>query len=401
MQTVTNHRFRSLDAFRGLAALVVVVHHVMLSLPDGVRHQFAPIESALGMGARCAVMLFFVLSGFVLSLPYFTGKNLSYGPYLVRRLSRLYPPFAFAVLISAFLCWWLGGPSIPIASSWLNLPWSAPPTASVVASHLLMEGIGLRQSIRLDGPIWSLIIEMRVSLIFPLLVLYVRKFGWAGVAVALATAFLCAKAQTALGENTAGLVGESLAGAILLTGRYVVMFLLGVILAARLERIKATFLRIPVAVHSIIFGGMACIWVALIYTKALEPHRGFVDVFSGVCTLYLIVACLVFPRVSALVSGRVCLWLGDISYSFYLIHLPVLMAMFYLLYGRLSLMWIIALSFPAMLIAGHLMYSWVERPSMFVGKTLARRWSTVPTKPADLPYGNVSEDSGQTQTPRS
>jgi peptidoglycan/LPS O-acetylase OafA/YrhL len=373
MQIAPTHRFRSLDAFRGLAALVVVVHHAILSLPDGLRSQLSSIELPFAMGGRFAVMLFFVLSGFVLSLPYFAGKNLPYGAYLVRRFSRLYPPFAFAVLISALLCWLLGGPVIPIASSWLNDPWSKPPTAGIVISHLLMTGIGARQSISLDGPIWSLIIEMRVSLIFPLLVLYIRRFGLAGVAVALVFAFVCAKSQTALGENTAGLVGDSLAGTLLLTGRYIVMFLLGVMLAARLDRVRKMFLRAPPMLHAMIFGGMVCIWMVLAYTKAMEPHRGYVDVFSGVFTLYLIVSCVAFPKVSAMLSGRVCLWLGDISYSLYLIHLPVLMSMFYLLYGHVSLIWIVALSFPAMLIAGHLMHYAIERPSMNLGRKLARR----------------------------
>ena len=372
MQIAPNHRFRSLDALRGLAALTVVVLHLIMSLPDGIRGQLSFIELPFEMGGRFAVMLFFVLSGFVLSLPYFAEKNLAYGPYLVRRFSRLYPPFAFAVVVSALLCWLLGGPVLPVASSWLNNPWSQSPTASIVMSHLLMAGIGVRQSISLDGPIWSLIIEMRVSLIFPLLVLYIRRFGLVGVAMALVFSFVCAKSQTAPGENAAGLVGDSLVGTLLLTGRYIVMFLLGVMLAARLDRTRETFLQAPPMLHAMIFGGMVCIWLVVAYTKATESHRGFVDVFSGVFTLYLIISCIAFPKVSAMLSGRVCLWLGDISYSLYLIHLPVLMSMFYLLYGHVSLIWIIALSFPAMLIAGHLMHYWIERPSMNFGRKLAR-----------------------------
>jgi peptidoglycan/LPS O-acetylase OafA/YrhL len=237
-------------------------------------------------------------------------------------------------------------------------------------SHLLMEGIGQPQSIDLDGPIWSLIIEMRVSLVFPLLVLYIRRFGLAGVEVALVVAFVCAKSQAALGE-TSGLVGESLVGTLLLTGRYVFMFLLGVMLAARLDRVREMFFRVSPKLHAMIFSVMVCVWMVLAYTKAGVAHRGYVEVFCGVFTLYLIVACVAFPKVAAMLSGRVCLWLGDISYSLYLIHLPVLMSMFYLLYGHVSLIWIIALSFPAMLVAGHLMHHLIERPSMNLGRKLA------------------------------
>jgi peptidoglycan/LPS O-acetylase OafA/YrhL len=277
------------------------------------------------------------------------------------------------VLISGLLCWLLGGPVLPIASSWLNDAWSKPLTAGVVMSHLLMEGIGQPQSIDLDGPIWSLIIEMRVSLIFPLLVLYIKRFGWAGVAVALFASFICSKSQAALGEVTDGLVGESLAGALLLTGRYVALFLLGVVMAARLERIKAMCLRISPNLHATVLGGMVCVWMMLAYTKAIGPHRGLVDVFSGVFTMYLIALCVAFPKVSNKLSGRACLWLGDISYSLYLIHMPVLMSVFYLLSGRIPVIGIIAVALPAMLLAGHLMHYLIERPSMKFGRKLTGR----------------------------
>jgi peptidoglycan/LPS O-acetylase OafA/YrhL len=181
MQGAPGHRFRSLDSLRGIAAVIVVLHHLMLAVPEASQGHFRLLDLPLSLGGRFAVMLFFVLSGFVLALPYFADKHLAYGRYLVRRFCRLYPPFAFAVLISAFLCWSLGGKSLPMVSSWLNDPWSNAVTTSVVMSHLLMEGIGKSQSIDLDSPIWSLIIEMRVSFVFPLLVDYVRRFEWPGV----------------------------------------------------------------------------------------------------------------------------------------------------------------------------------------------------------------------------
>jgi hypothetical protein len=52
--------------------------------------------------------------------------------------------------------------------------------------------------------------------------------------------------------------------------------------------------------------------------------------------------------------------------------------MFYLLYGHVSLISIIDLSLPAMLIAGHLMEYWIERPSLSLGRMLARQWPHQP-----------------------
>lgn len=71
MQNAPVHRFRSLDSLRGLACLIVVLHHVGLSVPEALRTGFvAAVADVLSMGARFAVLLFFVLSGFVLALPY-------------------------------------------------------------------------------------------------------------------------------------------------------------------------------------------------------------------------------------------------------------------------------------------------------------------------------------------
>jgi peptidoglycan/LPS O-acetylase OafA/YrhL len=365
-------RFKGLDSLRGLAALVVVLHHLMLSLPDGLRDDLRYIALPLNMGGRFAVILFFVLSGFVLALPYFAGTNSAYAPYLVRRFCRLYPPFAFAVLVSALLCHLLGGPSLPMVSDWLKQPWSSPVTSVVVVSHLLMVGIGWDRSIGLDGSIWSLIIEMRVSIMFPLLVLYVRRFGWSGVAAALVASFVCTNARVALGEVNA-LVAESPIGALLLTGHFVALFLLGVIVAARLDQIKELFCRVSPKLHGVVFIGMVFIWMMLAYyMKERTAHLGgYADVFCGVFTMYLIGLCVTFPKVSAKLSGRVCLWLGDISYSLYLIHLPVLLAVVYLLNGRMSLGGMFAVAFPAMLLAGHVMHHLIELPSMKLGRKLA------------------------------
>jgi peptidoglycan/LPS O-acetylase OafA/YrhL len=330
---------------------------------------YAAINAPLMMGSRFAVMLFFVLSGFVLALPYFANKSLPYGSYLVRRFCRIYLPFAFAVVFSALLCWQLGGTGMPMFSTWLNGFWTTPPSAGVVLKHLAMTGIG-DQSIALNPPIWSLIIEMRVSIIFPLLVFYARRFGWPGIVAALIVAYCCAKLQAALGE-TSYAVAESVAGALLFTARFVVLFLLGVIMSARREQLKALLLRVRPAIHGVVLSGLVLVWLALAYTKAPVQHRGTVDVFCGGLAMYLIMLCVTFPTLSLRLSTAPLLWLGDISYSLYLIHMPVMLAIFYTLHLYASASVMIAIVFPAMLLAGHVMHYLIEVPSMRLGRKLS------------------------------
>ncbi|MEH7247503.1 acyltransferase family protein, partial [Neobacillus niacini] len=75
-----SNRLEELDSLRGIASLTVVIHHTLLTLPIFLAaHQHEQINSTIVKiftnsplhiiwGGHEAVILFFVLSGFVLSL---------------------------------------------------------------------------------------------------------------------------------------------------------------------------------------------------------------------------------------------------------------------------------------------------------------------------------------------
>src|SRR5205814_1190229 len=103
-------RARGLDGLRGLAALVVVVHHCLLTSPTLAR-AYLPGHRALGPGAAAltysplhlfwagseAVIVFFVLSGFVLTLAV-SGDRADWLRYYPRRMLRLYVPVVGSVV---------------------------------------------------------------------------------------------------------------------------------------------------------------------------------------------------------------------------------------------------------------------------------------------------------------
>ena len=95
METRTTMRryFESLDLVRGIAACAVLVYHTDFMF--GLRHQLLP-------GGYLAVDLFFVLSGFVLSLNYqnaIASGEISFRKYLTVRLARLYPLFVATTVV--------------------------------------------------------------------------------------------------------------------------------------------------------------------------------------------------------------------------------------------------------------------------------------------------------------
>lgn len=89
--------FDSLDLVRGVAALVVLIYHADFMF--GLRGQLLP-------AGYLAVDLFFVLSGFVLSLNYgsqIMNRTASLWSYAAARFARLYPLFLATTAIGVFI----------------------------------------------------------------------------------------------------------------------------------------------------------------------------------------------------------------------------------------------------------------------------------------------------------
>ena len=96
----------SLDGLRGLAALVVVVHHCLLTQPafsdfffskwttqprTAVQGALFETPARLVWAGYEAVILFYVLSGLVLALPWLEGRAPDYRAYLVTRVNGATP----------------------------------------------------------------------------------------------------------------------------------------------------------------------------------------------------------------------------------------------------------------------------------------------------------------------
>src|SRR5690349_10237387 len=108
-------RIRLIDSLRGLAALIVLVHHARTLFPRTL-HPRAPasglfwlIEQVSRLNTE-AVLLFFVLSGFSIRLsiePRGLRDRRELARYARRRLSRILPPYWFALAVSWALATWV------------------------------------------------------------------------------------------------------------------------------------------------------------------------------------------------------------------------------------------------------------------------------------------------------
>lgn len=377
-----------LDSLRGVAALIVLLYHSWATFPDAV-HAVPPLRTAVQFfnpafllrdtplhlmvsGPGC-VALFFVLSGFVLSISLSKFQKGSYGRYITRRFCRIYLPFAAAVLISAIAYGFVLPHPVPeaVASYWFSHDqWSEKPTWGLILQHLLM--VGTPRANTLDPPMWSLVAEMRVSLIFPLLYLLISRYRVMGMAAVMLAYFAASGVMTAIGEGEP----KSFVASLCFTIEYLPLFALGILLYETRDTLRSIYDRVPAAVR----------WAVLLPCVLLlgVPHVGPETTLTMGTKLFWLVsvgagsaAAMLIALHSRAASRILCLkplqWLGHISYSLYLFHMLVLMAMVHLFHESLPLTTILACVIPLSLLAAGLSYLLIERPAMTLGYWLTRR----------------------------
>lgn len=340
--------------------------------------KYSPLHGIFA--AQPAVIVFFVLSGLVLAMPYMQGRGDRYAAFAVKRVCRLWFPYAAAVALAMILAVIVGGAHMDGLSRWFNEKWHDPVTTAAIAAHASL--VASFDNRAFDGVIWTLVLEMRISLIFPLLVIATMLLGWRrALGLALVLAFVGVLARNAFGG-----------GDYLVTLKYLLCFVCGILLARHWATLTAR-------VNGM--GGRAMIalvsFTLLAYTwpywanEAWAPgplarvvHHHITDLVSLTLAASLVVLLAQRPgRWRRTLLSRVPQFLGRISYSLYLIHIPILLTVIIVL-GRyvnplvlLPLVWALAVA------AGALMQRFVERPAQDLGRRLARSRNRAGGAPAE------------------
>jgi peptidoglycan/LPS O-acetylase OafA/YrhL len=197
----------SLDAMRGVAAVVVVVYHALGVAPQtafsGWQWWLPLAASYVVHFGYAGIYMFFVISGFCIHLHWARARaagveqpKIDFYVFWKRRVRRLYPPYLAALAL--YLIY--------------NLV-QHPPTASEVTGfylwdlglHLLMlHNLDLRTTYSINAAFWTLAIEEQLYLAYFLLLFLRIRYGWAR------TLFICAAARVVwllLGRGLAYLTG--------------------------------------------------------------------------------------------------------------------------------------------------------------------------------------------------
>lgn len=362
--TAPTSRFAGLDGLRGLAAVIVVIYHSLLASAWGDAYQGVLAEVPTGstlvnliantplrylvMGPE-AVVVFFALSGFVLVLPMLNGRALDLWSYYPRRVLRLWIPSAAAMLLAAVVILTTTQRPDDAPSAWGRaFSFAGLSPGEIVDSLFLITG-----STKTNNPLWSLRWELLFSLMLPLaflLVARVRRGAWGWL-------ILCGVAS-----GTGGLLGVQA-----LT--YGPMFLAGSLVAAMSVADARTGLARS---WTLIVGGLLLIGApdALRMLTPFVLADGVRAFSQGLVTVGAALLVLGLSRPSAattLLSTRPFRFLGRISFSLYLVHVPFLIGAIHVAPSLPHRALLVVL--PIIAIVAVLFTRWVEEPSA----RLARR----------------------------
>lgn len=359
-------RFDELDSLRGIAATMVVLNHFFLATNStGSREDILRIVVDPLQNGPAAVSLFFLLSGFVLSLPVWRDKPQSYSVFIVRRICRIYVPYLFGLALSVLGASIFASHAVRGLSQWFYATWTGPIDWTLVLKHILF--IGPSYNVReFNTAFWTLIIEMRVSIILPFFLLLMRRLSFGGMwlvyAITLLVGFVSEprfvggfSALQILGWTSLFIAGAIVARAVLLQPSY----------------IRRIFLRRSVAFLSVItflFAG---------YLRPLLHVSGFLT--RGLCAaggLATICAALYNLDLRSFLNTRALRFMGRVSYSLYLVHATILYVIFHLL-GTFSKWAIFGLYIGVSFLVAAISYELIERPSIELGRRLTKGRKTL------------------------
>jgi peptidoglycan/LPS O-acetylase OafA/YrhL len=348
-------RLEFLDSLRGLAALYVLVYHLAKMPPlDMGLPRFA--ERFVLFGGS-GVILFFVISAFCLCLtmpgPEVTGAVAA--RFYIKRFFRIAPLF-YAVVALTILRNFLVRDIVPSAGDVL---------ANLTFTFNLVPG--LQDSQVFAG--WTIGVEMVFYLIFPVLFALLRgipaKLAAYGVAALAFSALLWAlhAAPGAIDRDRY---------ALLTVVHYVPVFLLGMIAFDLLNALHARSAGWRSGAVFLAAGVLSFVG----HLSGRLPDPAFAPLFwQGISYALILLGLGLCPIV--LLVNRVTRFLGQISYSVYLLHGPVILIINRPVFPRIYALDIptaakFALCLAATLVVtlsvAWLSYRFIERPGIALGR---------------------------------
>lgn len=303
-------RLYELDSMRAIAALGVICWHYVHAFGSApLGHILAPFY---GRGLLM-VDFFFVLSGFVLTRAFWTeGRAPHFAANVRARIARMYPLHAATLCsVAALQCY------LVIRMGMAPFVYQYNDIYHFILNALLLNASGLQQGFSFNAPAWSISTEFLVNVAFLGLITLPSRIARMALALLGAVALACMATRGVInGTRAFGFVDNDLI-------RTFAGFVVGVAAALLQSRARwkqprwaGDFLAVAIAIGCGIY----------LATPRLWSNLGDMAVcFVGFPALILSV--IASEKVRAALRIRPLVYLGEISYSIYLVHFPLQLAL--------------------------------------------------------------------------
>lgn len=299
----TSNRMPLLDALKGIAAQLILVHHLVSygPLAEAAGRMFPGVSGFLFDYGRMVVQVFLVIAGFLATQALVGGGAMPLQPFLLilRRYRRLAVPFvaamAIAVVCSAIARPWLSGDVVP----------AAPTLAQFLAHALLLHGVLDVPS--LSAGVWYVAIDLQLFALLVLILWLGQRVGGERHGVRLGLVLMLGLALASLFHFNRDDAWD--AWAVYFFAAYALGAAAWLIGSGRFGRAGggklATLLTIALIIALFIDFRLRIVLAALVALGlGLALHTGLITRW---------------PR------SRLLDWLGRVSYAVFLVHFPVLL----------------------------------------------------------------------------
>ncbi|MFI6303617.1 acyltransferase family protein [Amycolatopsis thailandensis] len=368
-------RLPSLTGMRFIAALAVFLSHLTLEnlfADPGVQKS---MTAMFIQGGFTGVGFFFVLSGFVLA--WSAREKDTARTFWRRRFFKIYPNHVVTFLAAALLLGFVANETFDFGTAALNL-------------SLLQAWAPVNGGFNIVS--WSLSCEVLFYLSFPLLFRYLRRIRpdrlwfWAGAVIAVI--LLIPLAATSLPNEPYLWYAETSVPRFWFVYAFAPVRLLDFVFGILLARIVLEGRRLPLR-----FGWAAALSLVAYAAAPFFPMTYKLTAVTVVPLGLLIAAGAVADREGeqTFLAGRRMVWLGEVSFAFYMVHWLVLTFGVKWIgdqWGTPAALGVTALLFGVTLLLSWLLYAGVERPVMRRFSTRRRpklvvyRQEPAPAKPA-------------------
>lgn len=361
--------FESLDLVRGLAALIVLIYHIdfMFGLRSSLLH-----------GGYLAVDLFFVLSGFVLSLTYGPGVasgELSVRRYMVARVARLFPLFLATTCIG-FVVMTARYRSNYGDFDTANLIKSALLNVFMVPSFVTL--YDLKVLFPFNPATWSIFFEMIASILF---FFFFGKANRTTLAIVATFAWLVLAATvTVFGTLDVGYASDNFIAGF---PRVIFSFTVGVL-------IERAYAKNPWRCPAPLFYVLLSAWLLLMQARSLLINAYVFDLVSVTAFLPAMVA----TGAGVVLTGRarlLAVFLGQTSYAVYLTQGSMIIAAAgaaQILFGKKIYDFAPGVGFlfiPLVMLVSYLSYRYYELPARIAARRFGEIRTLNPVGPGSAP----------------